>query len=203
MLLLMFGILLQLVGGCLFGIGFFRSTESARVASKFDTYFQKHRHMLNLNLSQLFDAPFDLQVLVFHAVVSWVLVGSLYGLTWLAATWHIVEAAMATNILGIIMLLIVALLSSTCRSKDDFIFVFAHPVFGFVPLVIAVPFIFSMFITFTPVFRLLGSALLVLIVYFAFILSAFLSWFVSVYVRLVLILIGTALYTTGTLIMVM
>lgn len=201
MLLLMFGILLQLVGGSLFGVGLFSSTEAARVASAAHTHVQKHRRLVRWHLPQLFDAPFDAQTLVFHAALSWVCVGVLYGLVWLAAAWHLAEAGVAANILGVVMLLIVAWLSSTCRSRDDFIFVFAHPVFGFVPLVIAVPFVFSLFIHLSPLERLLGTTLLVPSVYLALFLSAVLSWVVSAYVRLVLMVVGTALYTIGTVAM--
>jgi len=199
----MFGILLQLVGGSLFGVGLFSSTEAARVASVAHTHVQKHRRLVHWHLPQLFDAPFDAQTLIFHAVFSWVCVGVLYGLVWLAAAWHLAEAGVAANILGVVMLLIVAWLSFTCRSRDDFIFVFAHPVFGFVPLVIAVPFVFSLFTHLSPLERLLGTTLLVPSVYLALFLSAVLSWVVSTYVRLVLMVVGTTLYTIGTVAMSM
>jgi len=201
MLLLMFGILLQLIGGSLFGIGLFSSTEAARVASAAYTHVQKYRRLVDWHLPQLFDASFDVQALVFHAVLSWVWVGVLYGLAWLAASWHLAEAGVVANILGVVMLLIVALLSSTCRSRDDFIFVFAHPLFGFVPLVIAVPFVFSLFIHLSPLERLLGTALLVPSVYLALFLSAVMSWVVSTYVRLVLMVVGTTIYTIGTVVL--
>jgi len=200
-LLLMFGILLQLIGGSLFGVGLFSSTEAARVASAAHTHVQKYRRLVHWQLPQLFDAPFDAQTLVFHAVLSWVCIGVLYGLAWLAAAWHLVEAGVAANILGVVMLLIVAWLFSNCRSRDDLIFVFAHPVFGFVPLVIAVPFVFSLFIHLSPLERLLGTALLVPSVYLALFLSAVMSWVVSTYVRLVLMVVGTTIYTIGTVVL--
>ncbi len=201
MLLLMFGILLQLIGGSLFGVGLFSSTEAARVASAAHTHVQKYRRLVDWHLPQLFDAPFDIQTLVFHAVLSWVGVGVLYGLAWLAAAWHLAEAGVAANILGVVMLLIVAWLSSTCRSRDDLIFVFAHPSFGFVPLIIAVPFVFSLFIHLSPLERLLGTALLVPSVYLALFLSAVMSWVVSIYVRLVLMVVGATIYTIGTVVL--
>jgi len=202
MLLLMFGILLQLIGGSLFGVGLFSSTEAARVASAAHTRVQKYRRLVHhWHLPQLFDAPFDAQTLVFHAILSWVCVGVLYGLAWLAAAWHLAEAGVAANILGVVMLLIVAWLSSTCRSRDDLIFVFAHPAFGFVPLVIAVPFVFSLFIHLSPLERLLGTALLVPSVYLALFLSVVMSWVVSTYVKLVLMVVGTTIYTIGMVIL--
>ena len=201
MLLLMFGILLQLIGGSLFGVGLFSSTEAARVASAAHTHVQKYRRLVDWHLPQLFDAPFDIQTLVFHAVLSWVGVGVLYGLAWLAAAWHLAEAGVAANILGVVMLLIVAWLSSTCRSRDDLIFVFAHPSFGFVPLIIAVPFVFSLFIHLSPLERLLGTALLVPSVYLALFLSGVMSWVVSIYVRLVLMVVGATIYTIGTVVL--
>jgi len=197
----MFGILLQLIGGSLFGVGLFSSTETARVASAAHTHVQKYRRLVHWHLPQLFDAPFDAQTLVFHAVLSWVCVGVLYGLAWLADAWHLAEAGVAANILGVVMLLIVAWLFSNCRSIDDLIFVFAHPVFGFVPLVIAVPFVFSLFIHLSPLERLLGTALLVPSVYLALFLSAVMSWVVSTYVRLVLMVVGTTIYTIGTVVL--
>lgn len=197
---LLIGIALQLLGGSLFGLGMLGSSDSAHIASAAKTHWSSRIDSFSYQIPRLFDADMSLSTVAFHFGSSLILTTLAYLIAFLLTAFSWITAPLSFNVLGIAMAVALILELRTTRNADDLNFSLMHPLFGFVPKLIAGPFLAGLLVPLAPTQKLLASVVLMLALYVAYFITVALAWVISKYVRVLSVVTGAVLYTLGTLV---
>jgi hypothetical protein len=201
------GITLQLIGGTFFGIGVIGGSDLQKIQRGAKRYHRKRMSSINYDFYSMFDAEgFDYEILLFHFILSLILVGLLIGVTAIVSysfnenfslIFDILRAVCFTWFLSTFYL---AFRQTPFNFKNDLSFIM-HPLFGFVPIVLAIPLILRFMFNTTILIQVLQSIILMVVIYLVYFFTVIVFNAVQKLPKIALVLFGFAMYFGGTWLM--
>jgi hypothetical protein len=198
------GILLQLVGGALFGTGLISAGDRLWIRDKANAAVSMYRTLASRLLGDFFDAAsatLDARTVALHCVVAWFFILAVYGLALAVALVLNIPPSHAFDGAGLLALLACLVTLRSVRSWYGLASVFLAPHGGLVALSVLIAWLSDLLAGLAASSRVAISLAVVPAIDVALLASAATSLAAARFARVFLLLAGAALYAVGTLAM--